>query len=217
MSKAKQKYYVVWQGREPGIYLTWEECKAQVHGAEGARYKSFPTMEEAEKAYAEGAPPITRTQASNLKPQTSSPKSQISNLKSQIIQDAYAVDAACSGNPGMMEYRGVDVKSGTQLFHYGPIMGTNNIGEFLAIVHALAMQKQTGTAYPIYSDSRNALLWIKARKCRTKLPLNDKTAKAHELIARAERWLSNNDYSEFKILKWHTDRWGEIPADFGRK
>ncbi len=210
MSKQKPKYYVVWQGRKPGIYLTWDECKEQVHGAEGARYKSFPTMEEAQRAFEEGAPPITRTQASNLKPQTS-------NLKPQIIENAYAVDAACSGNPGMMEYRGVDVKSGIQLFHFGPIMATNNIGEFLAIVHALALQKKQGTSYPIYSDSRNALLWINARKCKTKLALNDKTAKAHELIARAEQWLRSNDYSEFKILKWHTDRWGEIPADFGRK
>ena len=211
MSKQKPKYYVVWQGREPGIYLTWDECKAQVHGAEGARYKSFPTMEEAEKAFADGAPPIER--------KAKNPELRINNsdFSNEIIQDAYAVDAACSGNPGMMEYRGVDVKSGIQLFHFGPIMATNNIGEFLAIVHALALQKQQGTAYPIYSDSRNALLWIKARQCRTKLELNDKTATAHELIARAEKWLNNNDYSEFKILKWHTDRWGEIPADFGRK
>ncbi len=211
MSKQKPKYYVVWQGREPGIYLTWDECKAQVHGAEGARYKSFPTMEEAEKAFAEGAPAIER------KAKNPALRTQNSDFKNEIIQDAYAVDAACSGNPGMMEYRGVDVKSGIQLFHFGPIVATNNIGEFLAIVHALALQKQQGTAYPIYSDSRNALLWIKARQCRTKLELNDKTAKAHELIARAEKWLNNNDYSEFKILKWNTDRWGEIPADFGRK
>lgn len=211
MSKQKPKYYVVWQGREPGIYLTWDECKAQVHGAEGARYKSFPTMEEAEKAFAEGAPAIEH------KAKNPALRTQNSDFKNEIIQDAYAVDAACSGNPGMMEYRGVDVKSGIQLFHFGPIVATNNIGEFLAIVHALALQKQQGTAYPIYSDSRNALLWIKARQCRTKLELNDKTAKAHELIARAEKWLNNNDYSEFKILKWNTDRWGEIPADFGRK
>ncbi len=211
MSKQKPKYYVVWQGREPGIYLTWDECKAQVHGAEGARYKSFPTMEEAEKAFAEGAPAIER------KAKNPALRTQNSDFKNEIIQDAYAVDAACSGNPGMMEYRGVDVKSGIQLFHFGPIVATNNIGEFLAIVHALALQKQQGTAYPIYSDSRNVLLWIKARQCRTKLELNDKTAKAHELIARAEKWLNNNDYSEFKILKWNTDRWGEIPADFGRK
>lgn len=210
MSKQKEKYYVVWQGREPGIYLTWDECKAQVIGAEGSRYKSFPTMEEAKRAFEEGAPPIERHK-------TAGRKALQPDYKDEVIQDAYAVDAACSGNPGMMEYRGVDVKSGIELFHFGPIMATNNIGEFLAIVHAIALQKQLGTSYPIYSDSRNALLWIKARKCRTKLALNAKTAKAHDLIARAERWLNTNDYSEFKILKWHTDRWGEIPADFGRK
>lgn len=210
MSKAKPKYYVVWSGRRTGVFLTWEECKAQVIGAQGARYKAFPTFEEAQRAYAEGAPPIEKSKSTASRDKTCRPVDE-------IIQDAYAVDAACSGNPGKMEYRGVDVKSGIQLFHFGPIMGTNNIGEFLAIVHALALQKQLGTSYPIYSDSRNALLWIKARKCRTKLAMNDKTAQAHELIARAERWLQQNDYSNIKILKWQTDRWGEIPADFGRK
>ena len=210
MSKAKPKYYVVWSGRRTGVFLTWEECKAQVIGAQGARYKAFPTFEEAQRAYAEGAPPIEKSKSTAHRDKTCRPVDE-------IIQDAYAVDAACSGNPGKMEYRGVDVKSGIQLFHFGPIMGTNNIGEFLAIVHALALQKQLGTSYPIYSDSRNALLWIKARKCRTKLAMNDKTAQAHELIARAERWLQQNDYSNIKILKWQTDRWGEIPADFGRK
>ena len=210
MSKAKPKYYVVWSGRQTGVFLTWEECKAQVIGAQGARYKAFPTFEEAQRAYAEGAPPIEKSKSA-------APRDKTCRPVDEIIQDAYAVDAACSGNPGKMEYRGVDVKSGIQLFHFGPIMGTNNIGEFLAIVHALALQKQLGTSYPIYSDSRNALLWIKARKCRTKLAMNDKTAQAHELIARAERWLQQNDYSNIKILKWQTDRWGEIPADFGRK
>lgn len=210
MSKAKPKYYVVWSGRRTGVFLTWEECKAQVIGAQGARYKAFPTFEEAQRAYAEGAPPIEKSKST-------APRDKTCRPVDEIIQDAYAVDAACSGNPGKMEYRGVDVKNGIQLFHFGPIMGTNNIGEFLAIVHALALQKQLGTSYPIYSDSRNALLWIKARKCRTKLAMNDKTAQAHELIARAERWLQQNDYSNIKILKWQTDRWGEIPADFGRK
>ena len=224
MSKPKPKFYVVWSGREPGIYLTWEECKAQVHGAEGARYKAFPSMEEARQAYEAGPPPIERKKAStdnesikldsDLKPVRDR---SILNAQCSIIEDAYAVDAACSGNPGMMEYRGVDVKSRIQLFHYGPIMGTNNIGEFLAIVHAMALQKQLGTRYPIYSDSRNAQLWVKLKKCRTKLPLTDQTSKVHELIARAEKWLQTNDYSEFKLLKWHTDIWGEIPADFGRK
>lgn len=210
MSRPKPKFYVVWSGKQPGVYLTWEECKEQVIGVEGARYKGFPTMEEARAAFAEGAPEIVRQKATGRQQTASS-------VNDEIIQDAYAVDAACSGNPGMMEYQGVDVKSRIQIFHFGPIFGTNNIGEFLAIVHALALQKKLGTKYPIYSDSRNAQLWVKAKKCKTKLERNEKSAKVYELIERAERWLQNNKYDDIKILKWHTDRWGEIPADFGRK
>lgn len=43
-----QKYYAVRTGKKPGIYNTWEECKAVVDGYPGAQYKSFKTREEAE-------------------------------------------------------------------------------------------------------------------------------------------------------------------------
>lgn len=217
MGKAKQKYYVVWSGLKPGIYLTWAECEQQVKGVQGARYKAFPTMAAARQALEAGAPEITKKTGDKLI--DSHQKAQAASLRhnSEIIQDAYAVDAACSGNPGMMEYRGVDVKSGIQLFHFGPVWGTNNIGEFLAIVHALALQTQQGTTFPIYSDSRNALLWIRAGKCRTKLAHTEKTQRVYNLIERAEAWLKTHHWQNFQILKWHTSRWGEIPADFGRK
>lgn len=205
MAKPKPKFYVVWSGKQPGIYLTWEECRQQVIGVKTSRYKAFGSMEEAREAYTNPPEATVRKSA---------PKSEPTK---DYIEDAFAVDAACSGNPGMMEYQGVDVMSKIRLFHFGPIYGTNNIGEFLAIVHALALQKQQGTNRPVYSDSRNALLWIKAKKCKTKLERNDKTAKVYELIERAERWLQNNRYDDIPLLKWHTDRWGEIPADFGRK
>ena len=130
--------------------------------------------------------------------------------------ECIAVDAACSGNPGMMEYRGVYLRTGEQIFHYGPVYGTNNIGEFLAIVHGLALLKQKGLDMPIYSDSRNAQLWVKRKKCKTNLVRNAKTEELFKYIERAENWLKNNTYST-PILKWQTDMWGEIPADFGRK
>ena len=209
MAKPKSKFYVVWSGKRPGIYLTWDECKEQVIGVKEARYKAFPTMEEARKAFDDGPEPIARGQ----KRKTTS----VCTTTGAAIQNAYAVDAACSGNPGMMEYQGVDVMSRARIFHFGPIFGTNNIGEFLAIVHALALQKKAGTRLPIYSDSRNALLWIKAKKCKTKLARTQKSAKVYELIERAELWLQNNPCDDIQLLKWHTDRWGEIPADFGRK
>jgi len=216
MSAPKPKFYVVWSGKEPGVYLTWDECKAQVIGVQGSRYKGFPTIEEARKAFAEGweahAPaPKTKDNKSTTNQTTATPSAAMGAGK------AIAVDAACSGNPGMMEYQGVDLVTKARIFHFGPIFGTNNIGEFLAIVHALALQKKQGTRLPIYSDSRNAQLWVKAKKCKTKLELNDKTAQAHDLIQRAEKWLQSNNYSDIPILKWQTDQWGEIPADFGRK
>ena len=133
------------------------------------------------------------------------------------VKRAIAVDAACSGNPGPMEYRGVLIPDGRLLFHFGPIQGTNNIGEFLAIVHALALQWKHGTALPVYSDSRTAQAWLRKRKSGTKLERTEATAQALDLVGRAEQWLNTHDFSHIPVLKWDTDNWGEIPADFGRK
>ena len=107
-------------------------------------------------------------------------------LPPEVNANAWAVDAACSGNPGPMEYRCIDLQTGQQVFHYGPIHGTNNIGEFLAIVHALALMEQRGIkGKVIYSDSYNAALWVKKHKCKTTLVRAARTAKLHEVIARA--------------------------------
>ena len=137
-------------------------------------------------------------------------------LKGKVDFNAIAVDAGCSGNPGPMEYQGVYLGNEQRLFHYGPIHGTNNIGEFLAIVHALALIKQKGWNMTVYSDSYNAILWVRNRKCKTKLELTPKTREAHNLILRAEKWLHENP-DHAPVQKWETAQWGEIPADFGRK
>jgi len=137
-------------------------------------------------------------------------------LPMEVEANAIAVDAACSGNPGPMEYRGVDLRTGQQIFHFGPISGTNNIGEFLAIVHALALLKKSNSNMTIYSDSISGMAWVRKRKAKTTLPLTPENARLHQIIQRAEYWLQTNTYPN-KILKWDTDKWGEIPADFGRK
>ena len=138
-------------------------------------------------------------------------------LPPEVIRQAMAVDAACSGNPGQMEYRGVYLADMQEKFHFGPIKGTNNIGEFLAIVHCLALYKQRGLDWPLYSDSRNAILWVRQKKCKTKLERTPKTEELFQMIERAENWLKNNSYDHIPLLKWETDQWGEVPADFGRK
>ncbi|MBQ0085765.1 MAG: ribonuclease H [Prevotella sp.] len=135
-----------------------------------------------------------------------------------MVDNAWCVDAACSGNPGQMEYRGVDLATGRQVFHFGPIWGTNNIGEFLAIVHAAAlMQKKGITDYAIYSDSISALAWVRNKRAKTQLERTEKTEQVHLLIARAEKWLRENSKKMPDIQKWDTKEYGEIPADFGRK
>lgn len=138
-------------------------------------------------------------------------------LPPEVTARAIAVDAACSGNPGPMEYRGVALNTGQQLFHYGPVQGTNNIGEFLAIVHALALLQKKGLDdVTIYSDSRTAQTWVRKKKAKTTLERTPKTEPLLQLVARAEQWLQTHSYSN-PIVKWETDRWGEVPADFGRK
>lgn len=132
------------------------------------------------------------------------------------LTEALCVDAACSGNPGPMEYRGVHLPSGREVFHFGPIQGTNNIGEFLAIVHGMALLKQRGLTMPIYSDSVSGMAWVRNRKAKTTLQRNEQTAQALDLVARAENWLRQNP-THATVTKWNTEEWGEIPADFGRK
>ena len=133
---------------------------------------------------------------------------------------ALAVDAACSGNPGPMEYRGIllyDGKStGREIFHYGPVFGTNNIGEFLAVVHALALLEQKACIMDIYTDSITARAWVRNMKAKTTLEHTPDTEELYRLIERAERWLRTHTF-RVPIHKWETDHMGEIPADFGRK
>lgn len=208
---AKRRYYVVWNGLEPGIYHSWEECLEQIKGVKQALYKSFGSLEEAQRAYSSSPFEYIGTKAKEEATR------QTTALPSCVELNALAVDAACSGNPGKMEYRGVYVGSGTEIFHFGPMYGTNNIGEFLAIVHGLAYLQQKGyNDLPIYSDSHNALLWIKQKKCKTKLPRDAKSEELFKLIERAEQWLRTHTYTNC-LMKWETAQWGEIPADFGRK
>ncbi|WAA13117.1 ribonuclease H family protein [Fervidibacillus halotolerans] len=213
MGKRKTKYYVVWVGKKTGIFSSWDECKQHVLGVSEAKYKSFSSLEEAKQAYHNGWEKYYGVSKENKRSQ------QIAvpeNKEKTYIEESICVDAACSGNPGQMEYKGVYTKTGKVLFHYGPILGTNNIGEFLAIVHALSFLKKYRKDNPIYSDSVTAMKWVRAKKANTTLIRNKDTERVWKLIERAELWLQTNDYNN-PILKWETDIWGEIKADFGRK
>lgn len=213
MAKSK-KYYVVWEGNETGIFDNWSKCQLAVKGYPNAKYKSFKSLTEAESAY-HGNFQDHIASGLHAKPKVNTMPDA---LRNEVNWDSIAVDAACSGNPGLMEYQGVDTASGQNWFHQGPFKGgTNNVGEFLALVHGLAwLQQQGKTEMPIYSDSRIAMGWVKKKHCKTTLKLNPTTKILFTLIERAEKWLKTNTYKN-PILKWETKKWGEIPADFGRK
>ena len=205
------------------MYDSWEECAEQVKGVEGAKYKSFATREEAEKALMEDS-------AKHIVKGMKKPVNSLDSLGSSAVRPilpSLSVDGACSGNPGQMEYRGVDTATRREIFHFGPAAGgTNNIAEFLAIVHVLALLKKQALerpndsehllTLPIYSDSRTAMAWVRKRKCATKLEQTEENKPLFELIQRAENWLAVNTFRN-PLLKWNTELWGEIPADFGRK
>ena len=211
---AKNNYYTVWSGRQIGVFASWDECRLQVEGFPGAKYKGFPTRESAESAFRSGSD----TDSVETRHGTSLPNWQsLPDGTPKPITNAIAVDAACSGNPGKMEYRGVFVDTGTEVFK-SPVFegGTNNIGEFLAIVHCLAWQQKNKLNYPIYSDSLNGQKWVRDCCCKTKLVQTEKNKYLFDVIHRAEKWLEENTF-RVPINKWRTELWGEIPADFGRK
>ena len=211
MSKKKTKFYTVWNGVEPGVYNNWTDCQLQIKGFEGARFKSFPSKAEAEEAYQNSPWDYIGPNASKSK------EAKIFENPELAVVDSICVDAACNGSGGDVEYQGVHTTTRQVLFKMGPFKdGTNNIGEFLALVHGLALLKQQGKNIPIYSDSRTAMAWVRKKKHNSKHPRSAKNQELYNLVDRAEKWLRSNNYTN-EIIKWPTKEWGEIPADFGRK
>jgi len=213
MAKQK-KYYVVWFGNPAGVYTSWKKCQAAIKGVSGAQYMSFTSQKEAKIAFNKEYKDYKGKGTSKKKKTlTAAQKAAFGEPNLYSI----SVDAASSGNPGRMEYRGVDTQTKRQLFHQGPFeKGTNNVGEFLALVHGLAYLQKYNSDRILYTDSRIAMGWIKKKRCNTKLAWGPKNKALLELVKRAEAWLKTNTFKT-QVVKWETKAWGEIPADFGRK
>lgn len=211
----KQKFYVVWKGRRTGIFDTWAQAEPQVKGFQGADHKSFDTRAKAEAAWRQGHVARGQYVPSDVKPVARWKQARLLGIEPPILP-SYCADAACSGNPGKLEYRAGNTETGELLFERKFPEGTNNIGEFLGIVEALMLLREQRDGAPIYTDSVNAIAWVKAKQCKTQLLKSTHNRTLFEHIARAEQWLRVHTYPN-TILKWRTEDWGEIPADYGRK
>lgn len=208
------KCYVVWKGKVPGVYENWNECRRQIDGYQGALYKSFNSRELAEKAFSGNAFDYLKKDSRSLEFENNP---ELIKAVGRPVPASISVDAAASGNPGRMEYRGVYTATGKELFRSKVFpIATINIGEFLALVHALAYLHQQKSSIPVYSDSRNAMKWVREKRIRTKLIRDRETEDLFQIVDRALVWLRDHECPN-EILKWKTEYWGEIPADFGRK
>ncbi len=209
MWKSEKKFYVVRKWKKIWIFDSRNECKESVNGFSDAKYKWFSSREEAELALQEWWEKYYETK--NI-----TKKEKIKNENIPFFAKSIAVDAACSGNPWKMEYRWIDLQTWEEIFHEKFQIWTNNIGEFLAIVHGLNFLWNDERV--IYSDSKIAISWVNQWKCKTQINADKDLGfwKTLEAIERAENWLKEN-WIKHKILKWNTEAWWEIPADFGRK
>lgn len=213
MSK-KQKFYVVWKGRKPGVFDNWKDCQKQIEGFQNAVYKSFESQEAAKIAFLS---PYQNYIGPNALPIQSGLLLGLITQPILPILPSIVVDGACSSAGGIAEYQGKDLQTNQILFHNGPFTkATNNMVEFLAIAHALVYCKENNLNLPIYSDSKIAINWIIKKKYNTAEPKILANYPLFDLADQACDWLKTNNYPN-KILKWQTKLWGENPADFGRK
>ncbi len=213
----RKKYYVVWVGRMSGVFEDWETCKRQVENFQGAKYKSFESKLEAEKAFKDGYENYLHYKKGESSSMSFTTKSFLSTQDKQPEWNSISVDAAWNTVTKVMEYQGVETATKKVLFRKGPFNGaTNNIGEFLALVHGLSYLKLKRSSIPIYTDSITAIAWVRTKKHKSIVLPTQANEVIFDLLIRAEKWLQNNTFAN-PIIKWNTKVWGEIPADFGRK
>ena len=205
-SHKSPKRYVIRKGKKVWIFDSWGETQVLVSGFSDAKYKSFPTLASAEKALEEGWEKYYQKSIPNI------PTNDVPYFSTAIV-----VDAAHSSATGVMEYQGINLAAQQQIFYFKSPVGTNNIGEFLAIVHGLQwLKKEHKSDYVIYSDSKIAIKWIQLKTCKTNLIFAYENKELFALIQEAEEWLKGQTV-DTQILRRDTSKWGENPADFGRK
>jgi ribonuclease HI len=163
-----RKFYVVWLGRQTGVFTDWATTQRAVDKYAGARFKSFPTRAEAEQAFGRGGnasiPPKT---PSRQKAATPDSKRSATRTSDQFNVTIYC-DGACEPNPGNAGSGIVVYRAGklAELWFglYNP-RGTNNSAELNALYHALRMAEaeiRTGNTFEVCSDSAYSINCIRS-------------------------------------------------------
>ena len=155
-----KKFYVVWVGRETGIFTEWATTQRQVHGFPAARFKSFESRAEAEEAFKAGTPPSAGRRSA---PSVAGSTSQARALPVATEGVQIYCDGACDPNPG-------HAGSGIVVYRDGQLMelwygmynphGTNNTAELNALHRALLMSESSiaaGHSTQILCDSSYAI------------------------------------------------------------
>ncbi|MFC3025292.1 viroplasmin family protein [Vibrio zhugei] len=159
-----KKYYVVWKGRQHGIYTTWEQCKQQVDGFTGAKFKSYPSLAEAEAAFGAQPAPVRRT-AATTKPPTKAKSAALTQAQIEAMPFDIKIfsDGGCEPNPGKAG-TGLAVYEHNQLselwFGLFQTYGTNNTAELHGLHHALLMAQDKlslGQSVAIFCDSKYSI------------------------------------------------------------
>jgi ribonuclease HI len=215
-----KKHYVVWVGNNTGVFDNWAETQKATSGAKGAKFKSFPNITEANKAFTES---YELHYGNSDGEKSTSGKIKVKITKKLDLKAYLTVDAAYNGKES--EWRGV--MCGTDFPHEPEIFrspvhsgGSNNIGEFLALIEGICyLLKSNQLHIPIYSDSKTALAWHRNKEHKSTVidnKINDpvmmnKFFKSFDFLNGKAKELN------YILEKWHTKEWGEIAADFGRK
>ena len=160
-----QKFYVVWEGRERGIFTDWDRCKAQIDKFAGARYKSFKTRAEAEAAFrGSSEASIGKSHKAAARPTGKVPRTYSAAEVAELpVQTKIFADGGCEPNPGQAGSGVAVYRDGLvdELWYglYNP-RGTNNTAELNALHQALLMAEkeiESEVTVAIFCDSRYAI------------------------------------------------------------
>ena len=188
-----RRNYVVFVGREPGIYSNLSDCLEQLRGFKDRKYLSYTSLAEAEEAlkrYNQGTLYIG---------------DNISDTLKQDINSGIYISCTYDAQTEQWAAYGKDIESGMELLSIDAMpFATKNLTEFLAVVAVLRYCKNRGKLDNVYVDNIKILNWIHNKKAEYFIQKNQKNKELYTAILAAEKWLSDNaNYNNVTRIDLH--------------